>query len=339
MILGECLAVNCRPVSVYGDGRLGTFVTIGNGTQGFPRLLQAVSAIASRLPQPVTVQTGHDNTELPGCVVFRFADEARFRELIRDNELIITHGGVGSIVTALEHGRKPVVVPRRSGAYGEIVNDHQISLVKELSDLGLIVPVMDVVGLADALRDASRGNDRHPAGCATPRAMGGAYLELVGDAVRRFLPRAGNHGNICLVSACGGHLTELRKLAPVYQAHQHFYVINNPIIEPPEMRGRTQVITLCERDWRGVINIWEAVCILRKERPDCIISTGAWPAIPFAIAGRLLGIPNIYIETMARVDRPTATGRVMYHLAHRFFFPWHQLERHFPKGIYCGLLL
>ena len=317
---------------------MGTFVTVGNGTQGFSRLFRAIADIHGELPQPVIVQGGHGAPALPGCTVFDFVDHHRFVELIRDNDLIITHGGVGSIITAIEHGKKPVVVSRRSGAYAEIVNDHQLSLMGELAGLGLVSPVMAVDDLGGAImRIVREGGYRQDSGSAVG-SIRREYLEQIGDAISSFCPKSKWSRKICLVSACGGHLTELGKLRPVFEAYPHFYVINNPIVEPPEMTGRTYVITLCERDWRGFINIWEAFRILRRERPDCIVSTGAWPAIPFAIVGRVLGIPNVYVETMARVDRPTATGRMMYHLSHRFFYPWRQLAGYFPRGEYCGLL-
>jgi UDP-N-acetylglucosamine:LPS N-acetylglucosamine transferase len=78
---------------------------------------------------------------------------------------------------------------------------------------------------------------------------------------------------------------------------------------------------------------------LRKERPGLILSTGAGPAVPFALAGNILGVPSLYIETFARVSKPSLTGRIMYYLAARFFYQWKLLVRYYPKASYGGLLL
>ena len=44
---------------------------------------------------------------------------------------------------------------------------------------------------------------------------------------------------ICIVSSCGGHLTEVRGLKPVYDGYDHFYVLNDNAILPEDMRGKT----------------------------------------------------------------------------------------------------
>jgi beta-1,4-N-acetylglucosaminyltransferase len=318
---------------------LGTFVTVGNGTQSFQRLFNALAKITAQLPQPIVIQAGHNTVDLPDCIVFDFVGQEQFEQLIDDHELIISHAGVGSILSALEHGRKPVVIPRRSGVYAEIINDHQIALVTELADLGLVSPILATDRLPEAILEAVQAKSYLNVSSSLLGDAQSFYLDQFSVALNELSPRRRSFRKLCLVSACGGHLTELRKLKPVYHKHSFFYVINNPIVQPPDMQGKTYTITLCERDWRAGINFWEAFRILLRERPDCIVSTGAWPAIPFAIVGRILGIPNIYIETMARVTLPSLTGRFMYYLADRFFYPWRQLSHFFPKGHYCGLLV
>jgi UDP-N-acetylglucosamine transferase subunit ALG13 len=317
---------------------LGTFVTVGNGTQSFQRLFNAVAEIYSQLPQPVIIQAGHNIVNLSGCTVFDFVSQEKFEQLIDDHELIISHAGVGSILTSLEHGRRPIVIPRRCGVYAEIINDHQVEFVKELADLGMITPVLATERLAESILDAIQAESSISVYDSSFNMPQSSYLAKFSSSLNRLSLRSRDFRKLCLVSACGGHLTELRKLKPIYQEYSFFHVINNPIVQPSDMQGKTYTITLCERDWRASINFWEAFRILLHEKPDCIVSTGAWPAIPFAIAGRILGIPNIYVETMARVTLPTLTGRCMYYLANRFLYPWRQLARFFPKGEYCGLL-
>lgn len=143
---------------------------------------------------------------------------------------------------------------------------------------------------------------------------------------------------ICVVSSCGGHLTEVRTLQPVYQRYEHFYVLNDHLLLPEDMSGKTYFIRHSERDWLFIVNLWEAWRILRTERPRLILSTGAGPVIPFALIGKLLGIPTVFIETFARLRRPSLTGRIMYRLADRFFYQWQSLGASFPKGVWGGPL-
>jgi beta-1,4-N-acetylglucosaminyltransferase len=143
---------------------------------------------------------------------------------------------------------------------------------------------------------------------------------------------------ICIVSSCGGHLTEVRSLTAAYARCDHFYVVNEPILLPEDMRNKTYFIRHSERDWLFIVNLWEAWRILRSERPSLILSTGAGPVVPFALVGKLLGVRTIFIESIARVTKPSLAGRIMYYLADVFFYQWKTLARYFPKGIYGGQL-
>jgi beta-1,4-N-acetylglucosaminyltransferase len=144
---------------------------------------------------------------------------------------------------------------------------------------------------------------------------------------------------ICVVSSCGGHLTEVRALRSVYGKYDCFYVLNDLILLPEDMQERTYFIRHSERDLVFLLNLMEAWRILKKERPHLILSTGAGPVIPFALIGKLFGIHTIFIETLARVKAPSLTGTIMYRLADRFFYQWRSLEKVYPKGIYGGPLL
>lgn len=145
---------------------------------------------------------------------------------------------------------------------------------------------------------------------------------------------------ICIVSSCGGHLTEVRRLAGAFKAYDHFYVLNDHALLPADMRNKTYFITHSERDWKLIVNLWEAFRILRRERPDIILSTGAGPAVPFAIIGRFfLRSKVIFVETLTSVERPSLTGRIMYYIAHHFYYQWPELQDYFSKGEYGGPLV
>ncbi len=144
---------------------------------------------------------------------------------------------------------------------------------------------------------------------------------------------------ICIVSSCGGHLTEVRTLRAAYEECEHFYVINKRAFVPADMENKTYFIRHSERDLLFFVNLWEAWTILRKEKPQVILSTGAGACVPFAIVGHLLNIPSIFVETFNRVTEPSLSGRIMYYLADRLFYQWESLQRFYPKGKYCGPLV
>lgn len=145
---------------------------------------------------------------------------------------------------------------------------------------------------------------------------------------------------LCIVSSCGGHLTEIRMLMPLYFSYEHFYVLNDKAILANDMQDKTYFITHSERDWKFFKNLWESFQILRKEKPAAIISTGAGLIVPFSLVARFLfGIKTIYIETMASVEKPSLSGKIMYYLADYFYYQWPTLKEYFPKGECIGTLL
>lgn len=134
-------------------------------------------------------------------------------------------------------------------------------------------------------------------------------------------------------------MVELRSLKEVFGRHEHFYVLNDRIVLPGDMTGRTLFIRHAERDFGVIVNLWEAWSILQKERPNVIVSTGAGPAVPFGLVAKLLRIPVLFIECGSQVTRPSLTGWLMYRLADRFFYQWPSLARCYPKGTCIGLLI
>ena len=66
--------------------------------------------------------------------------------------LIITHGGVGSIISSLEKGKKVIVVPRLK-KYNEHVNDHQIQIAEKFENNGYVRSVIDISKLGDTIKE------------------------------------------------------------------------------------------------------------------------------------------------------------------------------------------
>lgn len=83
-------------------------------------------------------------------------------------------------------------------------------------------------------------------------------------------------------------------------------------------------------------NTFLAWKVLRKEKPDLIISSGAAIAVPFFYLGKLFGAKTIYIEIFDRIDKPTVTGKLVYPVADRFVVQWEEMKQVYPKAINLG---
>ncbi|MCD7790726.1 MAG: polysaccharide biosynthesis protein [Bacteroides thetaiotaomicron] len=79
-----------------------------------------------------------------------------------------------------------------------------------------------------------------------------------------------------------------------------------------------------------------AFIILRREKPDFIITTGALAAFPFCLWGKLLHKKVIYIESFARVEGKSLTGKLVYPFADLFIVQWPDMLKFYPKAVYVG---
>jgi UDP-N-acetylglucosamine transferase subunit ALG13 len=141
-----------------------TFISVGNATQPFHRLLDAVSSIASRLPQPVLVQHGNTPFTDSTCRSVRFLGMEAFAECMKKATVVILHAGAGSLIHAITMGKIPVVMPRAS-RWGEIVDDHQIEFARSLAHEGKIILVEQPTSLLKAVHEAiSKQQETEPLG-------------------------------------------------------------------------------------------------------------------------------------------------------------------------------
>lgn len=131
------------------------FVTLGTQDKGFPRLLEAIDREIEKgvIKEDVVVQAGLTKYESKNMKIFDLIDAATFDKYVDESDLVITHGGAGSILTALKKGKK-VIAAARLSEYKEHTNDHQKQIVKEFSDKGYIIELEDFEKLDEALKKA-----------------------------------------------------------------------------------------------------------------------------------------------------------------------------------------
>lgn len=135
------------------------FVTVGNATQEFRRLLETVDALAGGeqwTGESVIVQTGNTRSFTPAACKGRpFFSSEEFDHLMAEANCIVTHAGCGTLLQALRLGKVPAVMARRK-RYGEHVNDHQVQLVEAFAAEGWAVPAWEPVDLEGAVAEARR---------------------------------------------------------------------------------------------------------------------------------------------------------------------------------------
>ena len=115
------------------------FLTVGLHEQPFDRLVKAVDLLEV---ETKIIQRGHSVYEPKHSQVFKFLNFEEILYYLQKSNVVITHGGTGSIMLALSAGKKPIVAPRYK-KFGEHVDDHQFEIVKKLAEMDLIIPFYD----------------------------------------------------------------------------------------------------------------------------------------------------------------------------------------------------
>lgn len=127
-------------------------VLLGTQNKPFGRLLKAISREIKNgnIKDKVVAQTGCTVYKDENIEMFDYKPKEEINELINKASIIITHGGVGTIIECLNLGKKVIVAPRLS-KYKEHTNNHQLQITKEFHEKGYILPLYKFSDLADVL--------------------------------------------------------------------------------------------------------------------------------------------------------------------------------------------
>ena len=115
-------------------------VTLGTQDKSFIRLVKEIDRLVENkvIKEKVVVQLGCTKFKSKNLETFDLIEFDKLEKLTKDASLIITHGGVGSILTGLKYDKKVIALPRLS-KYKEHTNDHQIQIVNEFYNTGYIL--------------------------------------------------------------------------------------------------------------------------------------------------------------------------------------------------------
>jgi len=148
---------------------------------------------------------------------------------------------------------------------------------------------------------------------------------------------------ICFACSSGGHLEEIMRLSGVAEGRERFL-----ITEKGDYADEINIekVYYVDKINRRQINFIPAFIkmfvkcrgIIRREKAGCVLTTGALAGFAAAFAGKTLGKKIIYVESFARVDTASLTGRLIYPIADLFIVQWEESLKFFPKAVYGGAI-
>lgn len=115
------------------------FITLGSQKFQFNRLLCAVDKLVEqgKINDEVFAQRGYSDY-IPQHFAFKdFLRHDEFEKMVQKADIVLCHGGTGTIIGAIKQGKKVIAVSRLK-KYGEHVDDHQVQLLKQFENMNII---------------------------------------------------------------------------------------------------------------------------------------------------------------------------------------------------------
>jgi anti-anti-sigma factor len=290
------------------------FVTVGTEQYPFNALLDWIDILIRYgiIHEEVVIQYG-SSTRLPDRVkINKFLPEKEFVDAIEHADVVIAHCGEGT-ASLLEDMGKPYVLVPRTYDFREHVDDHQIEMADDLEKQGIAI-ARSPGDLVKFLKLLTTSEDQ--------KLVDETELcEYLSDS---YHPE--KYQKVMLVCSSGGHFTAMQSLRSFWQQHKDvsWVTFNTPTTALElEQQKVCWAHSPTNRNLPNLVrNLILAFQVLRQEKPDLIISTGAGVAVPFIAIARLLSklgvlsshLSTVFVESKTRVKDISLSARIL-----RFF--------------------
>lgn len=150
-----------------------------------------------------------------------------------------------------------------------------------------------------------------------------------------------NEIKICFAASSGGHLEEISRLNVIKNKYNSFLITEKSSFEELEFCDKIYYLPQINRKellfiFKFIYILYKSLKIFLQEKPNIVISTGALSTVPICLISKFFRKKIIYIESFARCNKPSLTGKIMYKFADIFIVQWEEMLEFFPKAIYGG---
>ena len=132
-------------------------VLLGTQNNSFHRLLEKLDELINDkiIKEEVIVQSGYTKYETKNMKIFDMISQEELEKLQDKARVIITHGGVGSIISSIRKKKKVIAIPRLA-EYQEHVNNHQKEIVELFNKKHYVIGIEGVEQLKQAILDIEK---------------------------------------------------------------------------------------------------------------------------------------------------------------------------------------
>lgn len=151
---------------------------------------------------------------------------------------------------------------------------------------------------------------------------------------------------VLFIASTGGHLNEIMKLSPLFKQYDALFVTEkdtttqNLNLEIPikYLKFGTRK-HLFKYFFIFSFNILKSLLIFIQFKPDVVISTGAHTSVPMLLIASIFKKKTLYIESIARVNSKSMTGKIVSKHVDKLFVQWEEMQEIYPSAEFHGRLL
>jgi UDP-N-acetylglucosamine--N-acetylmuramyl-(pentapeptide) pyrophosphoryl-undecaprenol N-acetylglucosamine transferase len=147
-----------------------------------------------------------------------------------------------------------------------------------------------------------------------------------------------------IASSAGGHIELAVAVSAAFADYRRVWVLQPSLRARVLRREGEDVVELPPYDRRSgrrrflghfLQNVCRAAGIALRQRPRVVVTAGSGATVPFCLFARLVGARVVFVETMARVTGPSASGKVLSRLAARVLVQWPEVAASYPRATVC----
>lgn len=148
---------------------------------------------------------------------------------------------------------------------------------------------------------------------------------------------------VLFISSTGGHLTQMLKLKSIFNDYNYLLITEkNDVTKNLKDEFNIKYFVYCNKQNKikylfvNIINAFKSIGVFIKYRPNVIVTTGANTAVPLCYLGWLFRKNVIFIESFAKRNGKTLSGKLVYPIATTFIVQWEEMLKVYPKAKYFG---
>lgn len=152
---------------------------------------------------------------------------------------------------------------------------------------------------------------------------------------------SGKRAKVLAVASKGGHWEELMVLGPAFEGQNVIFASTDPSLSD-DVPGQSFALLADynqNEPLKLAAGLFETRALLRRLRPDCVISTGAAPGLLCLIWGRLLGARTIWVDSIANGEELSLSGRLACRISHTVLTQWEHLAQPDGRPEYAGSVI